>query len=356
MWGDKATIGFIYFPDMLCSPVLSELKMIAFCASPPASSICATSHVHSFQACASDGSNPQTSRTLSRRAILAALAVGVSIRNSPKTSHESLAAEAVPGQAFYSSETPNNCWEKGQSNPSKVREPTVFVNDEPNKSAGFFKREFAATMDGGMKEYEARITERKRALFSLIPPTSTVLDIGIGTGPNLRYFPPQCSVIGVEPNGFMWRYASDKARGLGLQLTLCDAVAERLPLPDASVDVVVSTLTLCSVNAPDAALAEVARVLRPGGMFLFIEHVLASRDEPVRRAVQRFFNPLQRLLADGCNIDRDTESLIRRRVETGDFDRVYVDQFKADFGDPFESINLVAPHISGYARRSPSRI
>jgi SAM-dependent methyltransferase len=89
-----------------------------------------------------------------------------------------------------------------------------------------------------------------------------------------------------------------------------DAPAEHLPFADASFDTVVSTLVLCTVRDPSAALAEIGRVLRPGGRLLFIEHV---RGEGRRGRVQQRITPLWRVLAGGCHPDRDTVSAIRRQ-------------------------------------------
>lgn len=214
------------------------------------------------------------------------------------------------------------------------------------------KRDFASVMEYGTKEYEKRMESRKRALFSMITPGSTVLDIGIGVAPNLRYIPNNCTVIGIEPNRYMWAYAKRHAQELNINLYLRDAYAEKLPVSDATVDFVVSTLTMCSVHSPQEVLDEIARVMKPGATFLFIEHVLAPTNEPVRRAAQLALNPLQRLAADGCNLNRDTERSISEQVSKGIFDRFRVEHFYADFGIPLESLNLVRNQICGYAYRT----
>ncbi|CAM9418232.1 unnamed protein product, partial [Ectocarpus sp. 4 AP-2014] len=101
---------------------------------------------------------------------------------------------------------------------------------------------------------------------------------------------------------------------LGLTLRGVGGIAEELPFESGSFDAVVSTLVFCSVRDPAAALREVSRVLRPGGKFLFVEHVHA-RDEGLSilglRQQQELLDPLQQLLADGCHLTRETGQLIR---------------------------------------------
>ncbi len=202
-----------------------------------------------------------------------------------------------------------------------------------------------------MAEYEARIAKRKTALFSRLQPNTTILDIGTGAGPNFAYIPRDTKVIGLEPNRYMWRYAREKVNGR-FDLSFIDGVAENIPLENASVDAVLCTLTLCSVDSPEATLTEITRVLRPGGKFLFIEHVLASKSEPIRRAAQRLFNPLQRIAADGCNINRDTAGTIREFEKAGALEVLELENFNAEFSTPLDYLILCRPQISGVAQRT----
>jgi SAM-dependent methyltransferase len=99
-----------------------------------------------------------------------------------------------------------------------------------------------------------------------------------------------------------------RLRGSGRRPTVIEAPAERLPVPDGSVDTVVSTLVLCTVDAPDRALGEIARVLRPDGRLLYIEHVRS--DSPgLARWQDRLAGPW-RVFAQGCRCNRDTVGLI----------------------------------------------
>lgn len=202
-----------------------------------------------------------------------------------------------------------------------------------------------------MREYESLIAERKRTLFSRIPLTATVVDLGIGTGPNLVYMPPGCHIVGVEPNEYMWSYAETKAKALRLDLELLNARAEQLPIRDSSCDVCISTLTLCSVRDPAAVVREIVRVLRPGGLYIFLEHVIAPTSQPLLRLSQTALNPVQIALADGCHLTRDTEDVIRR-AGGASFDAVAVEQFDASFGGIEDSVSFIRPHIAGYAQKA----
>jgi ubiquinone/menaquinone biosynthesis C-methylase UbiE len=164
-----------------------------------------------------------------------------------------------------------------------------------------------------------------------------VLEIGPGTGVNLPYLQPGIRWTGVEPNAYLREETRAEAARRGVDARVLTGVAGQLPLPDRSVDAVVATLVLCSVPDQDAALAEVRRALRPGGRFVFIEHVGAPRGTWLRR-VQRLVRPVWRIFGDGCHLDRDTVAAIER----AGFARVQVEQFRVPAG-------LVAPHAAGVA-------
>lgn len=136
-----------------------------------------------------------------------------------------------------------------------------------------------------------------------------VLEVGAGDGLNFEHYgDPVTEVVAVEPEPLLRARAIER----GIQrVTVVDGVAEALPLEDASVDAVVTCLVLCSVTSQAAALAEVARVLRPGGELRFYEHVAATR--PLGRATQRALDGsgLWPRLAGGCHLTRDTEAAIR---------------------------------------------
>jgi SAM-dependent methyltransferase len=140
--------------------------------------------------------------------------------------------------------------------------------------------------------------------------TGRVVEIGAGTGLNIAHYPSGAQeLILVEPEPAMRRRLEPRVRRSDRHAIILDASAEQLPLADESVDTVVSTLVLCTVERPDRALAEIARVLRPGGQLLFIEHVRA--ETPALAWWQdRLLGPWRRF-ACGCRCNRATVELIR---------------------------------------------
>jgi ubiquinone/menaquinone biosynthesis C-methylase UbiE len=153
--------------------------------------------------------------------------------------------------------------------------------------------------------------------------TGEVLEIGFGTGLNLPHYPGtvrRLTTIDVNPG--MNALAERRVRASTIEVEHRVLNSEQLPMADASFDSVVSTWTLCSIADLESALAEIRRVLRPGGRFLFVEHGL-SRDPGVARWQQRL-NGLQRLVGDGCNLNRDMRRLIGERFELTEMDEFYM--------------------------------
>lgn len=138
-----------------------------------------------------------------------------------------------------------------------------------------------------------------------------VLEIGFGTGLNLPHYPGRVHrIVGVDSNPGVLRRARRRAAASGIEVEHHGLSAERLPFPDASFDTVVSTFTMCSIPDLPRALAEVRRVLKPGGELLFLEHGLAP--EPAVAAWQRRLKPLWMKVGDGCHLDRDATAEVRR--------------------------------------------
>ncbi|HTZ91054.1 MAG TPA: class I SAM-dependent methyltransferase [Streptosporangiaceae bacterium] len=134
------------------------------------------------------------------------------------------------------------------------------------------------------------------------------LEIGSGTGLNLPHYPDDVDeLVLAEPDAPMRARLEKTLRRSNRRARLIDAPAERLPFPDRSVDTVVSTLVLCTVDAPDVALREIARVLRPGGQLLLLEHV-RSESPTLARWQDRLAGPWRRF-ACGCRCNRATTEL-----------------------------------------------
>lgn len=203
------------------------------------------------------------------------------------------------------------------------------------KPLDFRRRGFAWLMSRLSESYENLVSDRKARLFADVD--GTVLEIGPGTGPNLRHLPPGIRWIGVEPNPHMTPYLEDEAATRHRSVRLVRGVAEALPFQDASVSVAVSTLVLCSVDDPRRALQEIHRVLEPGGRLVFLEHHGAPRGTWLRR-LQRWIRPAWRWAGDGCRPDRETDRLIR---ESG-FARLELDRFRLN-------VPVVSPHVAGVA-------
>lgn len=185
----------------------------------------------------------------------------------------------------------------------------------------WYQRIFAAVEAHGNQEHERMMAARKTALLAGL--NGDVLEIGPGGGPNLAYYAPTIHWVGVEPNPHMHSYLRQEAARLGLSVDLRSGTAEALPAADQCMDAVVSTLVLCSVHDQTQALAEVRRVLRPGGRFIFLEHVAAPTGSRLRR-VQNLVRPLWEAVGDGCHPNRETWLAIQKagfaQVELAHFD------------------------------------
>jgi len=206
---------------------------------------------------------------------------------------------------------------------------------------GFLDAAFACGMSTGMADYERAAYPKKKELFkqflaAMPRKDAAIVEVGMGSFPNAPFFgalkeaPSQMDIVGVDPNDKMASYAQKNARRYkvlkgakdysdptvtvvenGSSLRIVHGVSEALPFADNSVDGVVCSLTLCSVVDQARSLQEIKRVLKPGGKFLFWEHVLSETDEDLARQ-QIALTPNQVKRADGCRLDRRTGLAIKQ--------------------------------------------
>lgn len=210
----------------------------------------------------------------------------------------------------------------------------------------WYQELYAQVMNVGMQSYEVEMAGYKKQLFDhLGDNVRSIVEVGVGTGPNLKFYGGRShieKVIGVDPNERMARFAEQAALDVGLapsQFEFLHGVAEGLPVADSSMDAAVCTLVMCSVTDVAATLKEVQRVLKPGGMFLFVEHV-AAPDGSTLRFWQNLLDPVQQLVADGCHLSRNTLGLI----EAAGFTSLDIKSMTV------KGLSLISPHILGTAR------
>ena len=194
--------------------------------------------------------------------------------------------------------------------------------------------EFIASSEGPVE-----VDRRRETLAGL---RGRVIEIGSGSGPNFRHYPDEVSeLVAVEPEAHLRAKAVEAARESGKPIRVIEAVADRLPFDDGTFDAAVAVLVLCSVPSQPAALAELHRVVRPGGELRFYEHVVGTSKR--LSTLQRTLAPGLAKVFGGCRADRDTGSAI----ETAGFRIERCRRFL------IRTLNEVpaAPRILGSARR-----
>lgn len=181
---------------------------------------------------------------------------------------------------------------------------------------------------------------RGRLLTGLV---GRVVEVGVGNGLNFSHYPDTVTeVIAVEPESYLRARAELAAQNASVKVTVVDGDAERLPIGDASVDAAVTSLVLCSVTDPTAALKEIRRVLRPGGELRFYEHVLADNARMAR--LQRLVDPMWSRFAGGCRLTRNTLEAVQAAG-------LIVDECEQFLFEPCLLAKLAAPHILGRAHK-----
>ncbi|MCE9579856.1 MAG: class I SAM-dependent methyltransferase [Deltaproteobacteria bacterium] len=138
-----------------------------------------------------------------------------------------------------------------------------------------------------------------------------VLEVGVGSGLNLAFYDPAKvdAVTGLDPSAALLTRAAARVATAPVPVSLLEGVAEQLPFPARAFDSAVITYSLCSVDDPQRALAELRRVLRPGGELIFVEHGLAP--DARTRGWQRRLTPVWRRIGGGCRLDRDMRAILR---------------------------------------------
>jgi ubiquinone/menaquinone biosynthesis C-methylase UbiE len=200
------------------------------------------------------------------------------------------------------------------------------------------ERIFAAVYDPLSARTEEKFgAELKRKL--LADARGRVLEIGVGTGLSFSHYPQVDELVGVDPSEPMLKRARRRAAELGREVTLIEAPAEALPFEDDSFDTVVSLAVLCTVGDPSHVLHEIRRVLRPGGRFVFLEHVRSS-DPKLAQWQDRLERPWG-WIAGGCHPNR-------RTLEAIEGAGLEVVELESD--DLPDIPRLVRPNVMGVAR------
>ena len=219
---------------------------------------------------------------------------------------------------------------------------TAKTNNKMKKNNKYFKKKFADFLSAFDDEsYEVHY-EKKTELFAGLH--GRVLEIGPGTGVNFPFLEGKSiEWMGIEPNHEMHPYLFENAKNSHFDIKLLDCSSESICLPSNNVDYIISSEVLCSVEDLNKTLLEIRRVLKPGGKFLFLEHVVDKKNI-FRKMVQLLvpFTPWK-LYSDGCNPGRDIGGAIGK---SGFSEVNYTDYMREGSGI---IITINRPHIYGWA-------
>jgi ubiquinone/menaquinone biosynthesis C-methylase UbiE len=166
-----------------------------------------------------------------------------------------------------------------------------------------------------------------------------ILEIGFGTGLNLPHYPQKVEKItAIDPNPGMKKIVQKRMEKSSITVDNRVLRGENLPMKDESFDSVVSTWTLCSIAKVEQAIAEIYRVLKPGGKFLFIEHGLSN--ESKIQVWQNRLTPIQKIIADGCHLNRNIQQLVTQKFEQITIEKFYLPQLPKVVGYMYQGIAI----------------
>jgi SAM-dependent methyltransferase len=200
---------------------------------------------------------------------------------------------------------------------------------------------FARLFDRLVRKADPQQADHRRELLAGL--TGRVVEVGAGNGINFANYPPQVTeVVAVEPESYLRDRAAAAATAAPLPVTVVDGLADALPCEDGSFDAAVCSLVLCSVPDQRRSLAEIKRVLKPGGELRFYEHVLAQ--DPKLARTQNRITGVWHFCGGGCHPNRDTPAAIT--AAGFEMERCRRFSFK-----PGPLMSVVEPHVIGVARR-----
>ena len=201
------------------------------------------------------------------------------------------------------------------------------------------RNRFFSRMWVRLKDNEEQVEHRRQNLAGL---SGKVLELGAGDGRNFALYPPEVTeVLAVEPEPYLREHAEAAAREARVKVTVVAGVADRLPAEDGSVDAAVASLVLCTVPDQAGALAELRRVIKPGGELRFLEHVHSHNPRQAR--IEDLMDHVWPHIAGGCHPNRDTGAAI----EAAGFEVERCERFGFSPGFPMPKI----AHILGVGRK-----
>jgi len=177
--------------------------------------------------------------------------------------------------------------------------------------ASFYSKLFAKYYDKYMVSFEEKIVKDREIMLRKLH--GNVLDVGSGTGVNFTHFNNEVKVFAVEPSKPMLDKSVKKIKGKNIELLNLDINDEELHtiIKENSLDAIVSTLVLCTIKNPDLALDNFKKWLKPDGKLIIIEHI--HSDKKRKAFIETMLNPIWKVIAEGCNITRHTDELIKSK-------------------------------------------